>query len=244
MPHSEIDPAIYYWGTPVVLITTVNEDGTHNVAPMSSAWWLGTRCMLGLSGESQTTLNLYDVHTVFSETYLLTRHSLRTKQCVLNLASDNMTEVVNALARTTGTSTVPPGKIQRGYRHVKDKFAIANLHSQNSTFVSPSRIQECPVQMEAELCEVHHFLDPSIPQLFAPKAIEVKILKTYVLDEIRLAEHKNRIDPDKWKPLIMMFQHLYGLKNGKAAESVLAECEEEMYRLPPEQPNAGCLKPE
>lgn len=58
MPHSEINPAIYYWGTPVVLITTTNEDGTHNIAPMSSAWWLGTRCMLGLSGESQTTINL------------------------------------------------------------------------------------------------------------------------------------------------------------------------------------------
>ena len=28
--------------------------------------------------------------------------------------------------------------------------------------------------MEAELCEVHGFLDPSIPQLFAPMAIEVK----------------------------------------------------------------------
>lgn len=98
--------------------------------------------------------------------------------------------------------------------------------------------------MEAELCEVHGFLDPSIPQLFAPKAIEVKILKTYVLDEIRLSGHRNRIDPEKWKPLIMMFQHLYGLKNGKAAESVLARCEEEMYRLPPEQPNAVCPKPE
>ncbi|EME84106.1 uncharacterized protein MYCFIDRAFT_133576 [Pseudocercospora fijiensis CIRAD86] len=227
MSHSEINPAIHYWGTPVVLITTVNEDGTYNVAPMSSAWWLGTRCMLGISGESQTTINL-----------------LRTGQCVLNLASDNMTVSVNALARTTGTPIVPPGKIQRGYRYVQDKFAAANLHPQPSTFVSPPRVQECPVQMEAELCEFHGFLDPSLPQLFAPKAIEVKILKTYVLDEIRLAGYENRIDPDKWKPLIMMFQNLYGLKNGKADDSVLARCEEELYRLPPEQPNAVSVKPE
>ena len=30
---------VLYFGTPVVLITTRNEDGTPNIAPMSSAWW-------------------------------------------------------------------------------------------------------------------------------------------------------------------------------------------------------------
>jgi hypothetical protein len=29
-----IDPAILYWGTPVVLVSTVNEDGAPNLAPM------------------------------------------------------------------------------------------------------------------------------------------------------------------------------------------------------------------
>jgi len=43
-----INPAIFYWGTPVVLISTENLDGSFNLAPMSSAWWLGNRCMLGL----------------------------------------------------------------------------------------------------------------------------------------------------------------------------------------------------
>ena len=32
-----VEPAILYFGTPVVLISTVNEDGTSNLAPMSSA---------------------------------------------------------------------------------------------------------------------------------------------------------------------------------------------------------------
>jgi hypothetical protein len=84
--HSTISPAIFYWGTPVVLITTENPDSTFNIAPMSSAWWLGNRCMLGLGAISQTTINL-----------------LRTKQCVLNLASDNMSDAINALALTTGS---------------------------------------------------------------------------------------------------------------------------------------------
>ena len=33
----EIEPAILYFGTPVVLIGTCNEDGSYNLAPMSSA---------------------------------------------------------------------------------------------------------------------------------------------------------------------------------------------------------------
>jgi len=38
--HKTIDPKIFYFGTPVVLISTLNENGTPNLAPMSSAWWL------------------------------------------------------------------------------------------------------------------------------------------------------------------------------------------------------------
>jgi flavin reductase (DIM6/NTAB) family NADH-FMN oxidoreductase RutF len=44
-PHVLIERAILYFGTPVVLIATQNEDGTANLAPMSSARRLGWRCM-------------------------------------------------------------------------------------------------------------------------------------------------------------------------------------------------------
>ena len=39
--HQSIEPAILYFGTPVVLVSTLNEDGSANLAPMSSAFWLG-----------------------------------------------------------------------------------------------------------------------------------------------------------------------------------------------------------
>ena len=43
--HIDSEPSILYFGTPVLLISTLNEDGTVNAAPMSSAWWLGwTAC--------------------------------------------------------------------------------------------------------------------------------------------------------------------------------------------------------
>ena len=35
--HVDVEPAIFYWGTPVVLVSTLNADGTTNIAPMSSA---------------------------------------------------------------------------------------------------------------------------------------------------------------------------------------------------------------
>ena len=63
-------------------------------------------------------------------------------------------------------------------------------------------------------------------------AIEVRIVQTHIEEKLRLAGHANRVDSDKWKPMIMCFQKLYGLKNGELASSTLAEIEEETYRLP------------
>lgn len=143
---------------------------------------------------------------------------------MLNLASDNMTAAVNGLARTTGTEEVPPSKIQRGYRYVKDKFGIANLTPDPSELVQVPRIKECPVQMEAELVETRETLGGFV------SVIEVKILRAYVSDDLRLKGYENRVDPDAWHPMIMSFQHLYGLRNGKIAHSTLAEVDEDLYR--------------
>src|SRR5690348_685 len=56
--HVTITPAILYFGTPVVLLSTENEDGSFNLAPMSSAWALGQVIVLGLGTEGQTARNL------------------------------------------------------------------------------------------------------------------------------------------------------------------------------------------
>ncbi|MBB3291278.1 MULTISPECIES: hypothetical protein [unclassified Rhizobium] len=36
--HIEIQPSVLYVGTPIVLITSLNPDGTTNISPMSSVW--------------------------------------------------------------------------------------------------------------------------------------------------------------------------------------------------------------
>ncbi|MBI1758723.1 MAG: flavin reductase family protein, partial [Actinobacteria bacterium] len=56
--HSVVDLKVLYFGTPVVLVGSRSPDGTANLAPMSSAWWLGDRCLLGLANSGQTTANL------------------------------------------------------------------------------------------------------------------------------------------------------------------------------------------
>src|SRR5258706_12054492 len=101
--HRIVEPAILYFGTPVVLVSTVNEGGPYNLAPMSSAWWLGWRCMVGFGARSKTPQNL-----------------MRTGQCVLNLPSADMVAAVNRLARLAGSDPVPEHKVRMGYRHEPD----------------------------------------------------------------------------------------------------------------------------
>lgn len=56
--HVEIEPSILYFGTPVVLLSTENQDGSFNLAPISSAWALGQTVVIGLGREGQTAYNL------------------------------------------------------------------------------------------------------------------------------------------------------------------------------------------
>ena len=128
--HVRSETAILYFGTPVVLISSLNEDGSYNLAPMSSAFWLGWRCMLGLSSLSKTTQNL-----------------LRTKECVLNLPSVDQVKSVNHLARKTGANPVPESKIQKGYEFEPDKFGISGLTptpSESKLAQIPERLYRSP----------------------------------------------------------------------------------------------------
>jgi flavin reductase (DIM6/NTAB) family NADH-FMN oxidoreductase RutF len=202
--HQRTDPAILYFGTPVVLISTLNDDGRPNLAPMSSAWWLAHNAMLGLAETSKTTENL-----------------LRERECVLNLPSAGMAGHVDRLAKTTGSDPVPPGKRVRGYRHLADKFGRAQLTPVPSEVVRAPRAAQCPVQLEATLVDAHRF-GP------AARALEVHVERVHA-DE-RLLADENRVDPDAWRPLIMSFQRFYGLSEEQVAGSRLAEIPEELYR--------------
>lgn len=212
--HKVIEPGILYFGTPVVLISTINEDGSYNLAPMSSAFWLGWRCLLGLAGSSKTPQNMR-----------------RTGECVLNLPSVDCVAAVNRLARTTGSNPVPHGKVQRGYRFERDKFGVAGLTPVPSLTVAAPRVRECPVQLEAKVEAIHGVAEDDPRQHGRILCIEVRIQRVHVEEAILMDGEENRIDPDKWRPLMFSFQRFYGL-GPQLHESTLAQIPESMYRGP------------
>ncbi|WP_293372716.1 flavin reductase family protein [Nevskia sp.] len=210
-----IEPAILYFGTPVVLISTINEDGSSNLAPMSSAFWLGWRCILGLDASSKTTENL-----------------IRTGQCVLNLPSVNEVGAVDRIARTTGSDPIPDAKQMRGYATEKRKWEASGLTQIASETVAPPRALECPVQLEAVLAAQNGFMADDPVWKVGIHVFEVRIQRVHVHPSLLMEGHDNRIDPDRWNPLIMSFQKFYGLAPGQVHPSTLGKIEEATYRSP------------
>jgi flavin reductase (DIM6/NTAB) family NADH-FMN oxidoreductase RutF len=219
--HKTCEPSILYFGTPVVLISTRNADGSANIAPMSSTLFLGWGCMIGLNRGSQTTINI-----------------LREKECVLNLLSSDQAVMSDRLARLTGTNPVPPDKQAMGYRYEKDKFRVAGLTEVASDLVKAPRAAECRIQLEAVVQAVHPFggFDPirefgtQENQAAHVLAFELKVVRVHADESLLVPGRKNRIDSDKWSPLIMSFAQYYGLAPGRVLQSKLAEIPEEQYR--------------
>src|ERR1700691_2884571 len=99
-----IEPKILYFGTPVALISSLNEDGSTNLAPMSSFWALGWTLLLGVLDETKT-----------AET--IARHA----ECVVTLPSPDMWRQVEKLAPLTGKTPVPALKAKQ-FRYESRKF--------------------------------------------------------------------------------------------------------------------------
>ncbi|XOK63196.1 flavin reductase family protein [Paenibacillus elgii] len=196
--HTVIEPKILYFGTSVVLISTINEDGTPNLAPMSSAWWLNQSCMLGLSSKSQTVQNL-----------------IRERECVLNLPSIDLIPAIDRLTLLTGRNPVPESKAMRGYQHEADKFGIAGLTPLPAQLVQAPRVKECPVHLEAKLVKLHPFEEPS-----SLVSIEVRIEKVHIEEDLLMDANSNYIDPSKWNPMIMNFCEYFGLSEQLSASKL------------------------
>lgn len=217
LPHetATCEPAILYFGTPVALISTLNPDGTANLAPMSSIFWLGWRCVLGLAASSATTRNL-----------------IANRQCVINLPSVDQVAAVDRLALTTGSETVPQSKAVRGYRHEASKFERAGLTPVPAETVAPPRAGECPVQLEA-MIEHHRPLaedDPIVGRFTV--VLEARVTRVHAARSIMMPGQENRIDPTRWRPLMMSFQEFFGLTPTTVHPSTLGTVPEKLYRSP------------
>ncbi|MGW8363158.1 flavin reductase family protein [Streptomyces wedmorensis] len=185
--HTVITPSILYFGTPVALLTTENEDGSANLAPVSSAWALGRTVVLGLGADSRTAANL------------ATRPDL-----VINLPSPALWEAVERLAPLTGSFPVPEAKRVRGYRYEPDKFTAAGLTPVPSETVRVPRVAECPLQLEAR---VRHS-SPDAEGHFL--IVECGVVRVHA-DRRIVVPGTQHVDPALWSPLIFNFRHYQGL---------------------------------
>jgi flavin reductase (DIM6/NTAB) family NADH-FMN oxidoreductase RutF len=186
--HRVVPLKVHYYGTPVVLVSSTNPDGTTNLAPMSSAWWLGQEALLGLATSSRTTQNL-----------------IRTGEAVLNLAPSFLVEQVDRLALLTGSPELSEHKRATGYRYEPRKFQAAGLTRQPSDLVAPDRVQECPLQLECRVVDHHPLVTDSVSAL----AIQVSVLRAHVDDAVHLPG-TTYVDPQAWDPLIMKFCDFFG----------------------------------
>ena len=179
-----VELPVQYFGTPVALITTVNPDGSSNISPISSAWALGDRYMLGLGADGQAVANLR-----------------RIGELVINLPSSDLVGAVEAIAPTTGRDPVPEAK-RPAYRHEPDKWTLGGLTPLPSDAVTAARVAECPVQIEARVAQIVGIDGGDAV------AVEAQVLQVHAHEGI-LREGQDRVDTDAWRPLYYGFRHYF-----------------------------------
>jgi flavin reductase (DIM6/NTAB) family NADH-FMN oxidoreductase RutF len=180
-----INPPVLYPGTPVVLLSSVNDDGTTNLAPMSSAWVLGRTAVLGLGTAGHTFTNL-----------------THRRDCVLNYASSDLWRHVERLAPLTGADPVPPHKLGT-FRTERDKFGAAGLTPVAGELGAAARVAECPIQVECRVTEVRPLPESGLGTVVADvRRVHVHpALAEPDLRHLRVAE---------WEPLFYAFRHYLG----------------------------------
>lgn len=187
-----ITPKILYFGTPVAIVTSMNEDESANLAPISSFWALGWTLLLGLLNDTKTLANLS-----------------ANPDCVVNLPPPELWPQVERLAPLPGLDPVPDEKSAK-FRHEKDKFAAAGLTPMTSECVTAPRVKECPAQLEAKVRKIHVLEgDARLHQLTGGAAVEVEVVRVHVRKDFVINDRY--VNPERWQPLIYNFRHYYGL---------------------------------
>lgn len=171
-----------YYGTPVALVVSTNDDGTHNVMPMSSSWSLREHVVIGLGSQSQTADNVRTRGTF-----------------TLNLPDASLWWQVEALSGTTGRADVPAHKATQ-FRSEADKWHAAGLTAAASTQVAAPRIAECPLQLEAEVMHLNDVDDEPEGIL----VVTARVLACHA--HASIVDANGTVDPARWRPLIFNFR--------------------------------------
>ena len=117
---------------PIAVVTTVNEDGSNNIAPFSF--------FTAISASPMIVAFCPLIRTSTGEEKDTPRNIKRTKEYVINIFSEDTAEQINE-----ASAELPYGQ---------DEFVHTGLTPLDSEIVKAKRIQECPVQFECRLRDV------------------------------------------------------------------------------------------
>jgi Conserved protein/domain typically associated with flavoprotein oxygenases, DIM6/NTAB family len=176
----KIEKEVFYYGFPVVLMTTKNSQNKEdNITVISSTWTLGKTIVVGLGLHNKGLLNLIIGSGV-----------------TFNVADASIWNKIERIAKTTGTKDVPEMKKKLGYTYCADKFSLGGFTKLEGKEVSSARIKECQIQIETIVTEI------TMNKEFA---IVVCQIQNILVDEQILHDHSH-IDINKWSPLIYKFR--------------------------------------
>lgn len=88
--HKAINPQMFYYGFPVVLLTTCDQANHTNITPISSSWCLGHNVVIGLGTQGKAFENL-----------------LVCPEAVLNLPDESLWQKVEKIAPLTAKNPIP-----------------------------------------------------------------------------------------------------------------------------------------
>ncbi|MBF7979241.1 MULTISPECIES: flavin reductase family protein [Rahnella] len=191
MSTQRVDLLSLYFGNPVAILSSQNDDGTTNLSPISSWWILDQSIVFGLGTSGKCYENL-----------------IKRPEVVLNIPDSSLWENVEFLAATTGKESLPDSKKKMGYYFESDKFSCSGLTETESHDIKPGRIKECPVQIETRVVNAM-FLGSHRNEMIS---MEAKVLNVHVSEEMLKLETGNvRFNVGKWKPLYYVFRHYFSL---------------------------------
>lgn len=176
----EIEKDSFYYGFPVVLMTTKDiESNNDNITVISSTWSLGKSMVIGLGLDDKGYLNLKV-----------------GREATFNIADGSIWHKIERIAKTTGNFNIPDYKQQAGYKICSDKFDLGGFTKMDGQKVQSVRIQECPIQIETIVSEI------TVRNDFAIIECEMKGI---FVDE-RILYDDSYININKWHPLIYKFR--------------------------------------
>ena len=165
---------------PIGWISTINEDGIHNLAPFS---------YFNAVGDDPPHVMFSTVHSNNLNKDTL-NNVLATKQFVVNMVTEDLVEQMNLTSQPIAAN--------------ESEFELAGLTPIASSLVKPPRVKECKITMECEI--VHHYkLENS--KTGGATIVIGKIVLFHIDESVLLENYK--INLETYKPIARLAGSYY-----------------------------------